>query len=88
MDTADEVGLTKAYQKFQLEAQNVEPEYAPKTVNTDGWQATQLAWLALFPLTALLRCFPHAWLSIRDRCKKDKEFHAAGDKIWEAVRGP
>ena len=27
-------------------------------------------------------------MSIRDRCKKDKDFHAAGDKIWEAYEAP
>lgn len=88
VDTADEVALTKAYQTFQVEARNVEPEYAPKTVNTDGWQATQLAWLTLFPLIVVLRCFLHGWLSIRERCKKHKDFHAAGDKVWEAYEAP
>jgi hypothetical protein len=84
VDTADEVGLTAAYQTFQVEASNVEPAYAPKTVNTDGWKATKLAWLALFPAIVVLRCFLHGWLKIRDRCKKHADFHAAGDKIWHA----
>lgn len=88
VDSADEVALTKAYQTFQSEAVNVEPDYAPKSVSADGWQATQLAWLALFPLICVLRCFLHGWLSIRDRCKKDKDFNAAGDKIWEAYKAP
>ena len=88
VDTADEAALTKAYQTFQLEAQDVEPDYAPKSVNTDGWKATQLAWLILFPAITILRCFLHGWLSIRDRCKKDKDFHAAGEKVWEAYEAP
>jgi hypothetical protein len=88
IDAADEVALTKAYQTFKSEAVNVEPDYTPKSVNVDGWQATQLAWLALFPLICVLRCFLHGWLSIRDRCKKDKDFHVAGDKIWEAYEAP
>src|SRR5260370_42322546 len=46
--------------------------------------STMLAWLVLFPWICVLRCFLHGWLSIRDRCKKDKDFNAAGDKIWEA----
>jgi hypothetical protein len=88
VSTADEVELTKAYQKFLAEARNVEPGYAPKSVNTDGWQATQLAWLALVPLITVLRCFLHGWLSIRDRCKKDKNFNAVGEKVWEAYEAP
>ncbi len=88
VDTADEAALTGAYQTFKSEAVNVDPDYAPKSVSADGWQATQLAWLALFPLIGVLRCFLHGWLSIRDRCKKDKDFHAAGDKIWEAYEAP
>jgi hypothetical protein len=88
IDTADEVALTEAYQTFKSEAVNVEPNYAPKSVNVDGWQATQLAWLALFPLIGILRCFLHGWLSIRDRCKKDKDFPTAGDKVWDAYEAP
>lgn len=88
VDTADEVALTQAYQTFKSEAVNVEPDYTPKSVSVDGWAATKLAWLALFPLVCVLRCFLHGWLSIRDRCKKDKEFNAASDKIWEAYEAP
>ncbi len=60
--------------------QNVQPAYQPKTVNTDGWKATRLAWLALFPCILIIRCFLHGWLSIRERCKKDKHDKEAGDK--------
>lgn len=81
---ADEASLRTAYQTFQLEAHNVEPDYAPRSVNTDGWQATQLAWLALFPLVVIVRCFLHGWLSIRERCKKEEHYQEAGDKIWQA----
>lgn len=88
VDTADETALTKAYQTFKLETQDIDPDYAPKSVNTDGWKATQLAWLVLFPALAIIRCFLHGWLSIRDRCKKDKDFNAAGDKVWEAYEAP
>lgn len=85
---ADEVALTQAYQTFQKEAQNVEPGYSPRSVNVDGWAATKLAWLALFPLTLIIRCFLHGWLSIRDGCKKHAEFKTASDKIWDAYDAP
>jgi hypothetical protein len=48
----------------------VEAADAPETVNTDGWQATQGAWKALFtPITVIL-CFLQACLNIRDRATK------------------
>jgi hypothetical protein len=84
---ADAKDLTAAYGVFKEEAQNVEPNYAPQTVNVDGWQATNLAWLALFPAVALLRCFLHGWLSIRARAKHLKDlFYTLGEKVWDAYR--
>ncbi len=86
-ETADEVELTPAYGIFKQEAENVEPGYRPVTVNTDGWSATRLAWLALFPLVVVLRCFLHGWLSVRDRAKHLGEvFGTLGDKVWHAYR--
>jgi hypothetical protein len=84
---ADEVNLTKAYGVFKEEALNVEPNYQPRTVNADGWAATRAAWLALFPLIVVLRCFLHGWLNIRKRGKHLKEtFRALGEKVWNAFR--
>lgn len=40
---ADEKNLTEAYQHFKDEAQVLKANYAPETVNTDGWSATQRA---------------------------------------------
>jgi hypothetical protein len=84
VDTCDEVGLTQGYATFKEEAQDVQPGYAPRTVNTDGWKATRLAWLALFPLTVVLRCFLHGWLKIRDGCKKHPLFATLSEKAWQA----
>jgi hypothetical protein len=81
--------LEAAYGVFQQEAQNIEPAYAPRTVNTDGWAATQAAWLALFPLVVVLRCFLHGWLKVRDRGKHLKElFRELSAKVWQAYRAP
>jgi hypothetical protein len=88
VDACDEAGLTEGYGLFRQEAQDVEPGYAPETVNTDGWQSTQLAWRALFPLVVLLRCFLHGWLSIRDGCKKHPAFQALSERVWGAYRAP
>jgi hypothetical protein len=67
---ADEEALTEAYGRFRQEAHHLAPHYAPKTVNTDGWKATQNAWRALLATIVIIECFLHAFLKIRDRCKK------------------
>jgi hypothetical protein len=84
VDSCDEVGLTQGYSDFQKEARDVETAYAPDTVNLDGWNATRLAWLGLFPLVVVLRCFLHGWLSIRDGCKKHVLFPLLSEKVWHA----
>jgi hypothetical protein len=86
VDTSDAVGLTKGYGVFKQEACDLKPGYAPQTVNTDGQKATRLAWLALFPLVAVWRCFLHGWLSIRDGCKKHPSFHALSEQVGHADR--
>jgi hypothetical protein len=88
-DTADADALQQAYGVFKVEATNVSPQYRPKTVNTDGWAATQLAWQALFPLVLILRCFLHGWLSVRERAKHlGEQFRNLGEKVWDAYQAP
>jgi len=67
---ADEMALIEAYGQFKQEAHNLNPDYQPQTVNTDGWVATQKAWQALFVTITIIECFLHAFLKIRNRCKK------------------
>ena len=43
-----ENGLKKAYGKFKEEALDLNPEYQPKSVNTDGWKATVCFRLSTF----------------------------------------
>ncbi len=80
--------LTVAYQEFADEAKNVDPDYKPETVNTDGWDATQKAWLKLFPGIKIILCFLHAFLSIKRRCGKKlkKLYFEIGERVWEAYR--
>jgi hypothetical protein len=76
--------LKEAYGVFKAEAEEVEPNYAPKTVNTDGWSGTIGAWSMLFVNIVLIRCFLHAWLRIRERSKNLKEqFFEIGKRVWE-----
>ena len=86
--TADEEGLTEAYGHFQEEALQLNPEYKPKTVNTDGWSATKKAWLTLFPLIVIIDCFLHAFIQIRDRCKKRLKdiYPEIAQRVWEAYK--
>ena len=85
---ADEAGLTEAYGHFQEEAFHLNPDYEPKTVNTDGWSATKKAWLTLFPLIVIIECFLHAFLKIRNRCKKRlKELYPEiAQRVWDVYR--
>ncbi len=81
--------LSSGYGVFAKEARNVDPDYAPQSVNTDGWEATQKAWQGLFPRITVILCFLHAFIKIRERCKKGAElFRAIGDRVWEAYRAP
>lgn len=80
---ADDVHLQDAYGVFAAEARDVEPEYAPETVNTDGWAATRNAFQAWFPRIAVVLCFLHGFLKIRDRCRKAHDLHR---RVWDVYR--
>lgn len=83
----DTPNLTEAYQHFKDEAQALKPEYAPETVNTDGWGATQKAWLSLFPTVILIECFLHAFIKIRERGHHLKEiFNQLSQRVWDVYR--
>jgi hypothetical protein len=77
---AGEEALTNAYRVFTEEVQRVKPDYQPKTVNTDGWTATQKAWQVMFPGILIICCFLHVFIKIRDRAKL--KFH---DKFLDAA---
>lgn len=80
---ADEPALRQAYAHFKQETQTLKPEYAPQTVNTDGWQATQKAWRSLFSSIVVIECFLHAFLKIRSRCKR--RFKSLFDQLQQQV---
>lgn len=82
-ENAGEAALTAGYSHFRQEALNLKPDYQPDTTNTDGWDPTQKAWKNLFPGVTLILCFLHAFLSIRDRCRREKDLFGA---IKEKVR--
>jgi hypothetical protein len=88
VDSCDEEALTAGYAAFREEVRDIDPAYTPRSVCTDGWEATRLAWAALFPLAALIRCFLHGWLKIRDGCRKHPLFVKLSGKVWEAYHAP
>ena len=81
--SADDVHLQEAYGVFAAEARDVDPGYAPQTVNTDGWASTRNAFQTLFPLITVVLCFLHGFLKIRDRCRKACELHR---RVWDVYR--
>ena len=83
-EDAGENGLKKGYGVFRAEALDVNPDYKPKSVNTDGWKATINAWKSLFSGISVISCFLHIFIKIRDRSsKKFKDFFdSVGDRMW------
>jgi len=88
--SASQVDLEKAYGVFASEAQALDAAYAPETVNTDGWQATQGAWKALFTQVTVILCFLHAVLKIRERATTTlgDAFAQVQKRVWEAYHAP
>jgi hypothetical protein len=80
--------LRAAYGVFKAEARDVRPDYRPRTVSVDGWASTHQAWLTLFPLVVLIRCFLHGWLNIRSRGKLSESFREPSKRAWESYRAP
>ncbi len=87
-ESASEEDLKKAYSVFKKEAACVNPEYRPDTVNTDGWLSIQNAWKKLFPGIAVIPCFLHIFIGIRDRSrKKHKEtFLDVATRLWDCFK--
>ena len=85
-DSASEASLTKAYGHFKEEASILNPNYAPETVNTDGWEPTIRAWKNNFVKIVCIRCILHAFIKLRDGAKsKYKEaFSIISKKFWHA----
>jgi hypothetical protein len=88
--SASQAALEKAYGVFASEAQALDAAYAPETVNTEGWQATQGAWKGLFTHITVILCFLHACLTIRDRATKTlrEAFAQVQKRVWEADHAP
>lgn len=83
---ANEKSFLEAYNVFKKEVQQVDKEYVPQTVNTDGFKSTLKAWTTLFESTVLIRCFLHGFLKIRNSAKRLPIFEELAEKVWNAYR--
>ena len=59
--------LEAGYGACAREAQALVPASHPRSVCTEGWQATREAWRRLVPKITLVRCLLHAVLTSKDR---------------------
>jgi hypothetical protein len=83
----DTRGLEESYGVFKSEVLDCDANYAPKSVNLDGWKATNAAWASLFENISIILCFLHGYLKIKDVGRSMKEkFHLLGNEIWNAYR--
>ncbi|MGH8604889.1 MAG: hypothetical protein ACREXR_19520, partial [Gammaproteobacteria bacterium] len=87
--SASTEALEAAYGEFADEARALNPVYSPKTVCTDGWEATQNAWQRLFPGICIILCFLHAVLTIGERCVRSLPLRTSlvdkAGSVYEAV---
>lgn len=80
--------LQAAYGGFEQEIADQVPEYQPKTVTTDGWEATRRAWETLFPGIVWILCFLHEVIKVRDWCRSKPDLRTLlTDKLWHLYQG-
>jgi len=78
-----EKGLEESYGVFKEEAQNVKPDYAPESVNTDGSKMLQNAFKSLFSGIIIILCYLHFVLKIKERGKRlGSLFHEIMNRAW------
>ena len=59
------------------------------TINTDAWDGTQQAWLALFPTVTLVLCFLHAVLKVQKGSPTYRHLRKKlKTKLWKAYKAP
>ena len=86
-ESASAEALTQGYGEFQAEARLQYPHYGPITVNTDAWDGTQKAWLALFPTVTLVLCFLHEVLKVQKGSPTYRNLRKKLiTKLWKAYK--
>jgi hypothetical protein len=78
-----EDALKEGYNVFKEEARNVNSDYAPDSVNTDGSNALRNAFKSLFPNVILILCYLHSVLDIQKRGKRlGTLFQEIMNRVW------
>jgi hypothetical protein len=87
-ESAGQDDLEAGYNVFKKEARDLNPNYSPKTANTDGWLPTIKALKALFQDIVLVSCFLHLYIAIRDRSRKKFKdiFRLVSEKLWDCYQ--
>lgn len=78
---APSLRLQEAYGEFKTEATTVFPDYQPRSVCTEGFQATRDAWRHLFPALTVVLCFLHSILKLTERCRGALRHHVL-ERAW------
>jgi len=79
--------LTTGYGEFADEARALDEDYAPETVCADGWEATASAWRAAFARVAIVLCFLHSVIKMRDKCRKNAPLRTQVlEKAWAVYK--
>lgn len=80
--------LMAAYGGFKRELLEAFPGVRPASINTDGYKSTKKAAGLLFPGTAVLRCFLHSFLKVRNCGTKAYSlyFGEVAHRVWHCYR--
>ena len=79
-------GLLAAYSEFMKETWQLNPDYYPESVNTDGWKATKNTWKSFSEMTVLVLCFLHSALKIQNFSKKIPQQRELMTKVWDCYK--
>ena len=85
VEAADTGTVERGYGECAKEAKALAPDYRPRSVCTDGWEATRQAWRGLFPKIKLVRGFLHSILKMKKHCAGQLR-HQGLDKAWQGYQ--
>ena len=82
---ATTAALETGYGECAREAQALAPDSQPRSVCTDGWEATRQTWRRLFPTITLVLCLLHSILKSKDRCTGALR-HQVLERAWKVSK--